>query len=183
MKTQGTPSDRRHGEGNHPSVSFGIPTTHSTAPLSRSFCAEPENTYSSSARRAACISAFEFSFHSPVTALLGDPASVDKYNPYKPLYMPSFYFILRLPFHLILHYYLAKTWQFPIIGAPQYKPENTTLLLIGTPKSVPIILGNPLMWVYNLNRLSCRPSRPVMGHILRLWARRHAKGFWSRVSV
>ena len=34
-------------------------------------------------------------------------------------------------------------WQFPKIGGPQYRPQNTIILIIGTPKKVPLILGNP----------------------------------------
>ena len=31
----------------------------------------------------------------------------------------------------------------PKLGDPQYRPQNTILLNIGTPKRVPLILGNP----------------------------------------
>ena len=34
-------------------------------------------------------------------------------------------------------------WQFPKIGGPQYRPRNTMILIMGTPKKVPPILGNP----------------------------------------
>ena len=32
-------------------------------------------------------------------------------------------------------------WYFPQIGGPQYRPQNTRILIIGTPKKVPLILG------------------------------------------
>ena len=34
-------------------------------------------------------------------------------------------------------------WYFPKIRGPQYRPQNTIILNIGTPKKVPLILGNP----------------------------------------
>ena len=34
-------------------------------------------------------------------------------------------------------------WYFPKIREPQYRPQNTIVLNIGTPKKVPLILGNP----------------------------------------
>ena len=34
-------------------------------------------------------------------------------------------------------------WQFPKIRGPQYRPQNTIGLIIGAPKMVPLILGNP----------------------------------------
>ena len=33
--------------------------------------------------------------------------------------------------------------EFPKIGGPQYRPQNTIVLNMGTPKKVPLILGNP----------------------------------------
>ena len=32
---------------------------------------------------------------------------------------------------------------FPNLGGPQYRPQNTIILIVGTPKMVPLILGNP----------------------------------------
>ena len=34
-------------------------------------------------------------------------------------------------------------WKFPKIRGPQYRPQNTIVLIMGTPKRVPLILGNP----------------------------------------
>ena len=39
---------------------------------------------------------------------------------------------------------------FPKIGEPQYRPQNTIVLIIGTPKRVPLILGNPLVGMYTV---------------------------------
>ena len=36
----------------------------------------------------------------------------------------------------------VNMWQFPKIRGPQYRPKNTIILFIGTPKKVPPILGN-----------------------------------------
>ena len=36
-----------------------------------------------------------------------------------------------------------KIWSFPKIGEPQDRPQNAIVLIMGTPKKVPIILGNP----------------------------------------
>ena len=38
-------------------------------------------------------------------------------------------------------------WKFLKIGGPQYRPQYTIVLIIGTPKKVPLILGNPQMEV------------------------------------
>ena len=38
-------------------------------------------------------------------------------------------------------------WGFPKIGGPQCRPQYTIILIIGTPKIVPIILGNPHLGV------------------------------------
>ena len=35
------------------------------------------------------------------------------------------------------------TWYFPKIRGPQYRPQYIIVLIIGTPKKVPLILGNP----------------------------------------
>ena len=32
--------------------------------------------------------------------------------------------------------------EFPKIRGPQYRPPNTIILIIGTPRKVPLILGN-----------------------------------------
>ena len=32
-----------------------------------------------------------------------------------------------------------------ILGGPQYRSQNTTVLTMGTPKKVPLILGNPYL--------------------------------------
>ena len=37
----------------------------------------------------------------------------------------------------------ATIWLFPKIRGPQYRPQNIIVLIIGTPKRVPLILGNP----------------------------------------
>ena len=34
-------------------------------------------------------------------------------------------------------------WYFRKIGGPQYRPIYTIVLIMGTPKMVPLILGNP----------------------------------------
>ena len=34
-------------------------------------------------------------------------------------------------------------WEFPKIGGPQYGPQNTIVLIMGTPKKEPLILGSP----------------------------------------
>ena len=39
----------------------------------------------------------------------------------------------------------VHTWWFPKIGGPHYRPQNATILIITTPKNVPLILGNPHM--------------------------------------
>ena len=33
----------------------------------------------------------------------------------------------------------------PKIRGPQYRPQNTIILIMGTPKKVPLILGNPIL--------------------------------------
>ena len=38
-------------------------------------------------------------------------------------------------------------WEFPKIGGPQYRPQNTIVLIIGTPKKEPLILGSPHMCI------------------------------------
>ena len=38
---------------------------------------------------------------------------------------------------------LNPIWYFPKIRGPQYIPQHTIILVIGTPKKVPLILGNP----------------------------------------
>ena len=35
------------------------------------------------------------------------------------------------------------TWQFPYIGGPQHFQINTTVLTMGTPRKLAVILGNP----------------------------------------
>ena len=40
---------------------------------------------------------------------------------------------------------LGNIWEFPKIVGPQYRPQNTIVLIIGTAKMVPLILGNPHM--------------------------------------
>ena len=41
-----------------------------------------------------------------------------------------------------------------MVRGPQYRPQNTIVLIIGTPKKVPLILGNPHIdstrWVMEL---------------------------------
>ena len=37
----------------------------------------------------------------------------------------------------------SRHGSFPRIGGPQYRPQHTIVLIIGTPKIVPLILGNP----------------------------------------
>ena len=37
----------------------------------------------------------------------------------------------------------APIWKFPKITGPQYRPQYTIVLIMGTPKKVPLILGNP----------------------------------------
>ena len=36
------------------------------------------------------------------------------------------------------------------IGVPQYRPQNTTVLILGTPKMVPLIWGNSHMRITTL---------------------------------
>ena len=38
---------------------------------------------------------------------------------------------------------------------PQYRPQNTIVLIIGTPKMVPLILGNPHLG-FRVRVLGCR---------------------------
>ena len=45
-----------------------------------------------------------------------------------------------LDFELMLYYMVVSQ-----IGGPQYRPQNTIILIMGTPKMVPLILGNPHM--------------------------------------
>ena len=52
----------------------------------------------------------------------------------------------------------------------QYRPQNTIVLIIGTPKKVPIILGNPHLgitvpWTLNINHniaIACVSSKPCL---------------------
>ena len=37
----------------------------------------------------------------------------------------------------------AKLQSGPLSGSFQYRPQNTIVLIIGTPKKVPLMLGNP----------------------------------------
>ena len=37
---------------------------------------------------------------------------------------------------------LSHIWKFPKIRGPQYRPQYTIVLIMGTPKKVPLILGN-----------------------------------------
>ena len=41
----------------------------------------------------------------------------------------------------------SKSGSSPIIRVPQYRPQNTTSLIIGTPKMVPLIWGNLHMFL------------------------------------
>ena len=43
----------------------------------------------------------------------------------------------RTPFHRNPHTVISQ------IGEPQYRPQNAIILIIGTPKKVPLIWGNP----------------------------------------
>ena len=40
---------------------------------------------------------------------------------------------------------LECTWYFPKMRGTQYRPQNAIVLILGTPKMVPPILGNPHM--------------------------------------
>ena len=46
---------------------------------------------------------------------------------------------------LIMGTIRVSIWYFPKTGGPQYKTQDTTILTMGTPKKVPLILGNPHM--------------------------------------
>ena len=57
----------------------------------------------------------------------------------------------------------SSKWYFPKIRGPQYRPQNTIILNIGTPKKVPLIMGNPsnsLLATYNFGP---RPLRKLPG--------------------
>ena len=43
----------------------------------------------------------------------------------------------------MMGYILGLYDSFPKIRGPQYRPQHTIVLIIGTPKTVPLMLGNP----------------------------------------
>ena len=58
---------------------------------------------------------------------------------------------------------LFSIWSFPKKRKPQYRPQNTIVLIIGTPKMVPIILGNPHMTLCHSSFEGLRARHPSRG--------------------
>ena len=46
--------------------------------------------------------------------------------------------------------YIGVIWYFPKIGGPQYRPPNTIMLIMGTPKKVHLIWGNPYIGIMEI---------------------------------
>ena len=53
---------------------------------------------------------------------------------------------------------LQRMWEFPKIGGPQYRLQSIMILIIGTLKMVPLILGNPHVTVTS-HREEVAPGR------------------------
>ena len=71
------------------------------------------------------------------------------------------------------------------IRGPQYRPQNTIILIIGTPKMVPLILGNPphihiYIYIY-IHMHWVHVHEPVSRHIPTSFGEMHLEGLGFRV--
>ena len=72
----------------------------------------------------------------------------DFFLPKKPSYSGPWTFKAYTPCvfpraEMLLEILIMEIWKFPKIRGPQSRPQNTIVLIMGTPTKVPLILGNP----------------------------------------
>ena len=75
--------------------------------------------------------------------------------------------LLQRPFHPSKHDYTSEMVVSQNKGT-QYRPQNTIVLIIGTPKMVPLILGNPQIYLHDVAKLASLCNSAYIGVKIRI---------------